>query len=164
MNPGRDRGHSPGHLPAVTVLEDLYERYRRAYFNGQLPPASQVQIEWSGRLTSSAGLCHPKRRLIRLSTHYHLKHPEEVGKTLLHEMIHLLVPGHGPAFARWVDAIRRQGGDVTRHAQDRATPRVIRWIYTCACGQVYPRARRLPRGGRDYRCAHCRGRLSERRV
>lgn len=154
----------PDPLVPVAELRRLYEQYRRAYFDGQLPPATEVQIEWSGRLTSSAGLCHPRRRLIRLSTHYHQSHPDEVGRTLLHEMIHLLVPGHGPAFTRWLEEIRAKGGDVARHATDRATPRVIRWIYTCRCGQTYPRARRLARGGRDHRCGRCHGTLSEQRA
>lgn len=151
-------------LPSVERLQALYERYRQAYFDGQVPPVTEVQIEWSSRLTASAGLCKPQQRIIRLSTHYHRKHPDEVGMTLLHEMIHLLVPGHGPAFRQWMEEIGRRGGRVARYATERATPRAIRWVYTCRCGQVYPRARRLPHGGRDHRCGRCRGRLAERRL
>ena len=151
-------------LPPVASLQALYEHYRKTYFDDRVPPASVVRIEWSARLTASAGLCKPRQRIIRLSTHYHEKHPGEVGMTLLHEMIHLLVPGHGPAFRQWMAEIRRRGGHVARYASERATPREVRWVYTCRCGQVYPRARRLPHGGQSYRCGRCRGRLTEQRA
>lgn len=156
--------HEAVPLPSIEELQALYETYRQAYFDGRLPPVSDVTLEWSNRLTASAGLCKPQERIIRLSTHYHRKYPGEVGMTLLHEMIHLLVPGHGPAFRRWMEEIRRRGGRVARYARERATPRTIRWVYTCPCGQVYPRSRRLPHGGQAYRCGRCRGRLTERRL
>ncbi|NMA71181.1 MAG: SprT family zinc-dependent metalloprotease, partial [Firmicutes bacterium] len=98
--------HEAVPLPSIEELQALYETYRQAYFDGRLPPVSDVTLEWSNRLTASAGLCKPQERIIRLSTHYHRKYPGEVGMTLLHEMIHLLVPGHGPAFRRWMEEIR----------------------------------------------------------
>ncbi len=113
----------PHPLPPVEDLQALYEHYRRAYFDGQLPPVTEVSIEWSSRLTASAGLCKPRQRVIRLSTHYHRKHPDEVGMTLLHEMIHLLVPGHGPAFRQWMAEIGRRGGRVARYARAGHAPR-----------------------------------------
>src|SRR5690606_15225155 len=93
-------------LPSVDELDQRYERFNRLYFENLLPRADDVTIEWSRRMTSAAGRCYTKRRIIRLSTHYHEKFPEEVDQTLLHEMIHLLVPNHGPLFHLWLRRIR----------------------------------------------------------
>ena len=163
----RDGG--PGHgLPATSELLALYDRYRAEYFRTEdgyaIPEADKVRIEWSSRLSSSAGVCYPKLRLIRLSTHYHARFPADVGSTLLHEMIHLVVPGHGPRFRAWLDKIQAKGGSVSRYSKAVAAP--PRWVYVCACcnREIY-RQRRLPRGGRDHCCRACgpkKGRLIER--
>lgn len=155
-------------LPDQHELEYLYTTYRKRYFrrdsvNNQadesltywIPPVEDVEIAWSTRLTSSAGICYPKRRIIRLSTHYHRRFLEEVGATLLHEMIHLIVPGHGAEFYAWLNRITAMGGTVHRYARERATP--PRWEYVCVtCSRRYPRQRRLPQGGRNHRCRLCR--------
>lgn len=154
-------------LPSEEQLKQWYAELRLKYFhvNGsnKLPPVHEVSIEWSNRLTASAGICYPKKRIIRLSTHYHRRFPEEVRSTLLHEMIHLIVPGHGPEFYAWLNAIRRQGGRVARYAKARATPHGSpRWRYECVrCGRSMLRRRRLRHGGRDYIHAGCGGRLQE---
>ncbi len=159
---------SPTRLPKVDQLRGLYDEYRELYFrsgDGWLIPQSRdVRIEWSTRLTSSAGVCYPKLRLIRLSTHYHARFPEDVGATLLHEMIHLVVPGHGPRFQAWIDRITAAGGKVTRYSKAVAAP--PRWVYVCGgCGKEIHRQRRLPKGGRSHCCSACgpkKGRLTER--
>jgi len=85
--------------------------------------------------------------------------------TLLHEIDPpAWSPGTAPPSGGGWTEIRRRGGRVARYARERATPRTIRWVYTCPCGQVYPRSRRLPHGGQAYRCGRCRGRLAERRL
>ena len=147
-------------MPTEAELAALYSSLRRRYFwagDGRgclLPPAGEVAIEWSTRLTASAGVCYPGKRLIRLSTHYHRRFPDEVESTLLHEMIHLIVPGHGPAFRAWIERIRSLGGSVNRFAREPARP--PRWVYVCpSCGSRFPRQRRLPGGGRRYRCRAC---------
>lgn len=152
-------------LPSVVSLYARYRRFASEYFDGRVPPAEDVRIEWSTRMTSSAGLCRPRSRTIRLSVHYHTKFPEEVNATLLHEMIHLLVPNHGPAFYAWMDTIRRRGGRVSRYAKERATPRQYRWVYVCRhCGMRKKTMRRYPHGGRQYRCGRCGGKLAENRL
>lgn len=165
-----EQAGAPGALPSAAELGLLYHEYRLRYFalatlpsqlaqglaaDGYAVPAlTQVRIEWSGRLTSSAGICYPKRRIIRLSPHYHVRFPAEIGPTLLHEMIHLIVPGHGPAFHRWLEYIRVQGGTVHRYAQERAAP--ARWVYVCRrCERRYPRQRRLKGHGRHHCCRTC---------
>lgn len=145
-----------------------YEELRRRYFrlpDGRfaVPPAHEVVVEWSSRLTAAAGVCYPSRKVIRLSTHYHAAHPGDVDSTLLHEMIHLIVPHHGPAFRQWMAFIQAQGGRVDRYARERATPRgAPRWLYRCQkCGAAIQRYRRLPYGGRHHRHKGCNGRLEE---
>lgn len=155
-------------------LVKLYSELRARYFTtpqgvAVLPAAEHVRIEWSSRMTASAGLCYPARRLIRLSTHYHARHPDEIEATLLHEMIHLVVPGHGPEFYRWMERIRALGGRVERYCRERPLPkRGVRWTYTCrSCGRIYPYTRRLAHGGRRHYCRRCGpvdGRLWEKRV
>lgn len=155
------------------ALRDLYAALRLKYFLGPageplLPPPEAVRVEWSDRATASAGLCYPQQRIIRLSTHYHARFPQDVEATLLHEMIHLIVPGHGPEFYRWMERIRALGGRVQRYARERALPKRAVWSYTClSCRRSYAYSRRLAYGGRRHYCTHCgpvSGRLVERRL
>jgi predicted SprT family Zn-dependent metalloprotease len=150
-------------LPTVRDLYILYELYNKQYFQSRLPSRADVTIEYSNRLTASAGLCYPQKRLIRLSKHYHGKYPEEAPLTLLHEMIHLLVPNHGTQFKMWVERIKQMGGNVETRAKERATPSAFRWQYICvSCNCIYLRKRRLGGNGTLFRCSHCYGKLAER--
>lgn len=160
------RNSSP--LPTEAELAEWYAAYRARYFLDDagrplLPPADEVQIEWSSRLSTAAGLCYPRRRLIRLSREYHARFPDDVGATLLHEMIHLLVPGHGPPFYAWMERIRARGGRVSRYPQGRA--KAPRYRYTCrGCGASFTRYRRMNFGGARHFCRACGpelGRLEE---
>lgn len=162
MSEARDQASDRRPLPDTAALYRRYEVFRIRYFDKRTPPVSTVTIEWSNRLTSAAGKCYPQRRLIRLSTHYHRNHPGDVDMTLLHEMIHLLVPNHGPRFYEWMERIRERGGTVERYSKERATPAVYRWQYVCRrCGAKALRQRRLARGGAGHRCKPCGGRLRE---
>lgn len=152
-------------MPSVEDLYILYDVYNKQYFQQRLPSCDVVKIEYSNRLTASAGLCYPQKRLIRLSTHYHVKYPEEAPVTLLHEMIHLLVPNHGTQFKNWVAEIKRRGGYVETRAKERATPPIFRWQYTCeSCNRVYLRKKRLNGKGVLYRCSLCQSQLAERKL
>lgn len=147
-------------------LPTLYIHLRAKYFatgvGYAVPPIDAVTVEWSNRLTSSAGICYPRKQVIRLSTHYHQNRPEEIENTLLHEMIHLIVPGHGPAFYHWLHKIRSQGGQVARYAKARATDHAPRWRYTCRlCGRQIERYRRMANGGRYHRHRGCGGAFRE---
>lgn len=149
-------------LPSEAELYRRYADFSMRYFDNETPNVADVTIEWSTRLTSAAGKCYPKLKIIRLSTHYHAKHVHEVDETLLHEMIHLLVPDHGPRFYAWMERIRARGGTVNRYSRERATPATYRWTYTCnGCGATGRRQRRLAHGGRRHRCRGCGGTLRE---
>lgn len=149
-------------LPSESELYRRYKDFSIRYFDNATPAPEDVTIQWSTRLTSSAGKCYPKLNIIRLSTHYHAKFVDEVDETLLHEMIHLLVPNHGPRFYAWMEHIRARGGVVNRYSRERATPATYRWEYTCiGCGTKARRQRRLAYGGKRHRCRRCGGMLRE---
>ena len=144
-------------------LYELYKIFNSKYFNNNLPKSSDIIIEWSGRLTASAGICYPKsfKPIIRLSTHYHKDFPEDVECTLLHEMIHLKVQGHGKDFKNEISRINSLGGNAKRYSKRRATEKKTNWIYKClSCNKEYKRTRRFPNINK-YRCGVCKGKLEE---
>ena len=84
--------------------EDLMARARdlsRRYLDGQARPAT---VRWVTNQGSRWGSCTPVDRSIRLS--HRLKGMPEwvLDYVLVHELAHLLVPGHGPAF--WAEVER----------------------------------------------------------
>lgn len=153
------------------------------YFGGALPP---IDIQWSGRLTSSAGMfvshAGPRaradgrsdagrpRRLIRLSAPLLAHLPvRELLSTLAHEMIHQWQydvrrrrPDHGPDFVEMMNTMNRDGLRVTiHHALDEQVGAFMTYAWRCLeCGQDYQRQRRTIRP-RDHRCGACHGPLGE---
>lgn len=104
------------------------------------------RVEWSRRMSRSAGLCYYRRGVIRLSWKYHRVFPQEILNTLKHELIHAAgVLGHG---RRFVSEARRLGCDV----KARPMPgRPFKWVYACpACGQEVKTRKRV-----DYSCGKC---------
>ncbi|MBP6604366.1 MAG: SprT-like domain-containing protein, partial [Nitrospira sp.] len=124
---------SPSHEPLLAVWSDL----NRRYFQGALPP---IPIEWSRRLTSSAGMftCRlgprqplvrtaedpTRQRRIRLSAVLlAANNPEpshETVMTLAHEMIHQWQydilkrrPNHGADFRRMMARMNQDGLRIT---------------------------------------------------
>ena len=148
--------------PTVAELYSLYRSFNLNYFAGILPDTEHVTIEYSSRLTASAGVCYTKSKVIRLSTHYHQKYPQDAAATLLHEMIHLIVPGHGPVFKEWIKKINSMGGSVSLRSAERATEAVYWLKYVCIrCGREYFKKRRLRSRGNHYLFGSCKVGLSE---
>lgn len=147
-------------LASTEHLYNRYEHYNKRYFEGKLPAKEEVTIEWSDRLISAAGNCRKKAKVIRLSTHYFKKFPEELDETLVHEMIHLLVPNHGRDFEKWMSFINNQGELlITKYSRERAAD--TRWMYVCEnCGFKYPRSNKL-RKTTTWHCGKCKGSLRE---
>jgi predicted SprT family Zn-dependent metalloprotease len=164
------------------ALQSRWAALNARYFHGVLPP---IRIEWSRRLTSSAGLFtsavgprhpvlrHPTgatARVIRLSRPLLADQAEhEIVGTLAHEMIHQWQydvlkrrPNHGPDFRRKMAAMNRDGIGVTiHHDLTDAVRAFTRFAWTCTrCGRVYERQRRTIRP-RVHRCGACRGSLRE---
>lgn len=83
-----------GELPSVGELYELYEKYNLQHFGGRLPAAA---VTYSTRMLA-AGSCTPTCREIKIGRKYHQVFPEDITDTLLHEMIHLIYPGHDRRF------------------------------------------------------------------
>lgn len=146
-------------LPSLEELYKMYKDSNHKYFYGKLP--NDVTIEWSNRLTSSAGICYVKKKVIRLSTHYHRRYPLDVTSTLLHEMIHLVTPGHGKEFKQQVERIKALGGNVSRYSKERAKIPEKFWLYICPiCNKQIMRIARLHKSKR-YKCTKCNVRCYE---
>lgn len=111
----------------ATILERLAERERRRrpndealmsracglserYLEGQARP---VSVRWVDNQRTRWGSCTPDDATIRLSTRLRGMPPWVVDYVLVHELAHLLVPGHGPRFwklvARYPKAERARG-------------------------------------------------------
>jgi len=158
-------------LPEADEMSKMYNQFNGLYFDHKLPPVKNVEISWSTKMTSSAGSCRVEKKRkgkiiktrysIRLSQHYHKKYPEEVTGTLLHEMIHILVPGHGKNFHKWLQHINKLGGRVSRHSREPAAS--PKWKYICKkCGEkIYRRRQFKGLVSEKYRCRLCGGRWDE---
>ena len=93
--------------------EDLLQRaaqLSRAHLDGAAQP---VSVRWVGNQNSRWGSCTPADRSIRLSERVRGMPPWVVDYVLLHELAHLLVHDHSPAFwalvNRYPRADRAQG-------------------------------------------------------
>ena len=132
----------PTPVPELPDLGRLFEELNARFFDGQLV----ARCEWSRRLTASAGNCRPKERLIRVSVGYHRRRPDALPVTLAHEMLHLLIPGHGAEFGRAGKPIARALGttwEKFRYAEAWADLRRFRYLYACrTCGVEIPSTKR----------------------
>ncbi len=153
------------------------------FFENRLPV---ITIEWSSRLTASAGLFvsqvgprsrwvssayrHGEARVIRLSVPLLRGQPEaELQGTLAHEMIHQWEfdirkrrPSHGPTFREMMDRMNEAGLHITiRHQLNETVDALNRYAWECVrCGMAYHRQRRTIMPARHL-CSRCRGRLVE---
>jgi hypothetical protein len=101
----------------TTVLERLAERERRRhpsdtalferarqlstrYLDGRVTPES---VRWVSNQNTRWGSCTPDDGTIRLSAQLRGMPAWVVDYVLLHELAHLLVPGHGPTFWKLVN-------------------------------------------------------------
>jgi predicted SprT family Zn-dependent metalloprotease len=172
----------PSEPRLLTLWADLNSRY----FRDALPP---IRIEWSRRLTSSAGmfLCrtgrrhpfarvaedHNRRRCIKLSSvllrgqEFHQDH--ETLTTLAHEMIHQWQydilkrrPNHGLDFRRMMARMNEDGLGITiYHSLGKEVAALAKYAWRCQhCGAIYRRQRRSIEP-RRHSCGACRGPLRE---
>jgi predicted SprT family Zn-dependent metalloprotease len=154
----RDAPRAPAHPPRVArgtrdALPDLAAAFvdlNARFFRGRL----EARVEWSNRLTASAGNCRPDQRLIRISAPYHRRRPDVLPVTLAHEMCHLVEPGHGAAFRQLGEPIARAlgvGWHAFRYAEVWADLRRYRFLYRCArCTRETLSRKRLRAS-----CGHC---------
>jgi predicted metal-dependent hydrolase len=69
--------------------------------------AVPLTVRWVENQNSRWGSCTPSDRSIRLSTRLQGMPPWVVDYVLVHELAHLIEPGHTPAFWSWVDRYPR---------------------------------------------------------
>ncbi|CAM5594324.1 MULTISPECIES: M48 metallopeptidase family protein [Streptomyces] len=87
-----------------TELEERAVRLSAQYFDGRARPAS---VRWVTNQNTRWGSCTPAEGSIRLSHRIQGMPEYVVDYVLLHELAHLLVPGHGPGFWRLLEAYPR---------------------------------------------------------
>ena len=153
-----------------------FDEFNTKVFNGSL---SSVEVVWSRRLNTTAGLTRLKRigtsdttrriATIELSTKI-LDNLERLRATLLHEMCHAAAwlvdgvhkPPHGKVFKKWANLSMRRIQDVevtTTHDY------VIRFKFAwkcqnAACGSIIKRHSRSVDPNKHC-CGSCKGRLTE---
>ncbi len=133
-------------LPTAEELADLYAKLNRTFWRGKLPSA---RVEWSHRLRI-AGKCYPDLdppRIV-LSRSYHEHFPEDVERTLKHEMLHLRYRTHGKRFK----AEARRVGALLHTREYPGLRRKPVYVYACpGCGREYAYRKRVT----GLACAHC---------
>jgi predicted metal-dependent hydrolase len=85
----------------------LHSRARelsRAHLDGRARP---ISVRWVGNMNHRWGSCTPSDGTIRLSHRLQTLPSWVIDYVLVHELSHLLEPGHGPAFWQWVDRYPR---------------------------------------------------------
>ncbi|MFE4688620.1 M48 family metallopeptidase [Streptomyces sp. NPDC056749] len=85
-------------------LSDRAERLSGQYLDGRARPAA---VRWVTNQNTRWGSCTPAEGSIRLSHRLQGMPEYVVDYVLLHELAHLLVPGHGPRFWRLLEAYPR---------------------------------------------------------
>jgi SprT protein len=116
--------------------------------------ATELRVEWNSRLKTAAGRADYREKLISLNPRL-VEHPEEVDRTLRHELAHFLaqfragrrrISPHGP---EWQQACRDLGiaGEKRCHTLPFPAKRhPPRFIYRCPnCRRDFPRVRKLKR-------------------
>jgi predicted metal-dependent hydrolase len=81
--------------PGADTLEERATALSERYLDGLAQPTSVV---WSARQNTRWGSCTPADGTIRLSTRLQGMPDWVVDYVLVHELAHLLQPGHDPAF------------------------------------------------------------------
>jgi len=133
----------------------------------------ELRVEWNSRLQTAAGRADYRQKLISLNPRL-VEHPEEIDRTLRHELAHFLaqsragrrrISPHGP---EWQQACHDLGiaGEKRCHTlpfpAKRQTPR---FVYRCPnCRRDFPRVRKLKRTVACLACcrAHNRGEFDVR--
>lgn len=86
------------------ALVDRARELAERYLDGLAAPAS---VRWVSNQHSRWGSCTPEDRTIRLSAQLRGMPAWVVDYVLLHELTHLLEPGHGPSFWKLVNRYPR---------------------------------------------------------
>jgi SprT protein len=136
--------------------------------------AAEVRVEWNPRLKTCAGRADYKSKLISLNPLLSNHGDEEIRRTFLHELAHLLAQFRAgrkrilPHGEEWRRACHDLGiGDEKRchNLPFSVTHRSRRYLYRCPnCRREFPRVRRIRRAMACLACcrAHNRGNFDQR--
>ena len=94
------------------VLERLAENFNRKYFGGRLKWRS---IHWAANQNKRHGSCTPGSGAIRISHRLAAMPRFVLDYVIVHELVHLKVPNHGPLFRALVKAHLSPTSDGGRH-------------------------------------------------
>ncbi len=136
--------------------------------------ANEVRVEWNARLKTCAGRADFREKLISLNPRLR-DHPDEIERTFLHELAHILahlraknrrrIAPHGP---EWRDACRDLGIADEKRCHNLPFPiteRIRRFLYKCPnCAETFPRVRKIRGAIACLACcrAHSRGEFDPR--
>lgn len=105
----KDRRRAPSRRSDAALLA-MAREVSEAHLGGRAQPTS---VTWSTRQNQRWGSCTPTDGTIRLSHQLQDMPDYVVRSVMMHELVHLLVPGHGPEFkalmARYPRAEKAQG-------------------------------------------------------
>jgi SprT protein len=114
--------------------------------------AAELRVEWHSRLKTATGRADYRRKLISLNPQL-AEHPEEIDRTLRHELAHILAQFRAgrrrisPHGAEWRQACRDLGIADEKRCHTLPFPvteRVRRYLYQCPnCRRDFPRVRRI---------------------
>lgn len=90
--------------PSATELQQRAAALARSYLPDGLMPSS---VTWAANQGKRWGSCTPAQRTIRISRRLQTMPDWVLDYVLVHELAHLVVPGHGPAFWEIVNAYPR---------------------------------------------------------
>lgn len=87
--------------PSDSALLARCEQLGARWLEGKAVPAS---VRWVGNMRTRWASCTPVDRAIRVSDRLRGAPPHVLDYVLIHELAHLLVPGHGPDFWALVES------------------------------------------------------------
>jgi SprT protein len=116
--------------------------------------ARDLRVEWNARLKTAAGRADCRRQLISLNPRL-FEHPDEIDRTLRHEVAHLLAQFRAgrrrilPHGDEWRSACHDLGIDDEKRCHNLPFPvneRARRYLYKCPrCQRDFLRTRRIKR-------------------
>jgi predicted SprT family Zn-dependent metalloprotease len=122
--------------------------------NGATRIAGELRVEWNSRLQTAAGRTDYREKLISLNPLL-LEHPDEIDRTLRHELAHILAQFRAgrrrivPHGAKWRQACIDLGIADEKRCHNLPFPArtyTARFVYRCPnCRKQFPRVRRVRR-------------------
>jgi len=136
--------------------------------------AALVKVRWNTRLRSTAGLANYRNQVILLNPQLDRFGEEELRRTMLHELAHLLahfragktrISAHGPEWKKACADLGIAGEKRCHNLPLRTAQRPPRFHYACpGCKTVIPRHRKMKRSLACLACCrkHNRGKYDAR--